>query len=244
MGNLLFSPVICSSPLLFLLLFSSEKQQKFSRKPFAIFGLLAENFFFFNCFSVSKSSKSHPTDSDVGVRKAESGVGRLRGFASKPSPPLALSVFRPLSRHRNQVGDRLAGKKNAGRMPYNAAVGGTINPHSRLTRKKRGRRLLVLLAPKVQEKKVCENCNLPETSRTFSVKFRKTFFPAFRWRKAAKATRPIPMPAAGRLKAASGDYPRVCKQTVPAAVAFSHPSASPPSEPSRDLPIGKGEVME
>ena len=125
-----------------------------------------------------------------------------------------------------------------------AANGGTTNPHSRLTRKKRGRRLLVLLAPKVQEKKVCENCNLPETSRTFSVKFRKTFFPAFRWRKAAKATRPIPMSASGRLKAASGDYPRVCKQTVPAAVAFSPPSASPPSEPSRDLPIGKGEVME
>ncbi|WP_308662937.1 hypothetical protein [uncultured Alistipes sp.] len=33
----------------------------------------------------------------------------------------------------------------------------------------------------------------------------KTFFPAFRWRKAAKATRPIPMAASGRLKAASGD---------------------------------------
>jgi len=62
----------------FSLLFGGEKQQqKFSRKPFAIFGLLAENFFFFLCFSVSKSSKSHPTDSDVGVRKAESGVGRL-----------------------------------------------------------------------------------------------------------------------------------------------------------------------
>ena len=26
---------------------------------------------------MAKSSKSHPTDSDVGVRKAESGVGRL-----------------------------------------------------------------------------------------------------------------------------------------------------------------------
>ena len=45
-----------------------------------------------NCFSVAKSSKSHPTDSDVGVRRTESGVGRLRGFASKPSPPLALSA--------------------------------------------------------------------------------------------------------------------------------------------------------
>ena len=30
-------------------------------------------------------------------------------------------------------------------------------------------------------------------------------FSAFRWRKAAKATRPIPMAASGRLKAASGD---------------------------------------
>jgi len=45
----------------FSLLFGGEKQQqKFSRKPFAIFGLLAENFFFFLCFSVAKSSKSHP----------------------------------------------------------------------------------------------------------------------------------------------------------------------------------------
>ena len=63
-------------------------------------------------------------------------------------------------------------------------------------------------------------------------------FSAFRWRKAAKATRPIPMPASGRLKAASGDYSRVCKQTVPAAVAFSLPSAFPPSEPSRESPCG------
>ena len=64
------------------------------------------------------------------------------------------------------------------------------------------------------------------------------FFSAFRWRKAAKATRPIPMSASGRLKAASGDYSRVCKQTVPAAVAFSLPSAFPPSEPSRESPCG------
>ena len=62
---------------------------------------------------MAKSSKSHPTDSDAGVRKAESGVGRLRGFASKPSPPLSLSAFRPLLRHRNQVGNRLAGKNKA-----------------------------------------------------------------------------------------------------------------------------------
>ena len=60
---------------------------------------------FFLCFSVSKSSKSHPTDSDVGVRTSESGVGRLRGFASKPSPPLSLSALRPLFRHRSQVGE-------------------------------------------------------------------------------------------------------------------------------------------
>ena len=42
------------------------------------------------------------------------------------------------------------------------------------------------------------------------------------------------MAVAGRLKAASGDYSRVCKQTVPAALAFSLPSAFPPSEPSRE----------
>ncbi len=32
------------------------------------------------------------------------------------------------------------------------------------------------------------------------------FLTAFQWRKAAKATRPIPLSASGRLKAASGDY--------------------------------------
>ena len=84
---------------------------------------------------------------------------------------------------------------------------------------------------KYKKKKVCGNCDFPEPSQTFSVKFRKTFFPAFRWRKAAKnlskpfygfrknsflfpafrcrkaakATRPIPMSASGSLKAASGD---------------------------------------
>ena len=36
-----------------------------------------ETLFHFLCFSVAKSSKSHTTDSDVGVRKAESDVGRL-----------------------------------------------------------------------------------------------------------------------------------------------------------------------
>ena len=46
------------------------------------------------------------------------------------------------------------------------------------------------------------------------------------------------MPASGRLKAASGDYSRVCKQTVPAALAFSPPAALSPSEPSRDPPCG------
>ncbi len=67
---------------------------------------------------MAKSSKSHPTDSDGGGRKAESGVGRLRGFASKPSPPLSLSVLRPLFRHRNQVGTRLAGKECRSALPY------------------------------------------------------------------------------------------------------------------------------
>ena len=66
-------------------------------------------------------------------------------------------------------------------------------------------------------------------------------FSAFRWRKAAKATRPIPMSASESLKATSGDYPRVCKQTVPAAGAFSPPSALSPSEPSRGSPCGKKE---
>ena len=170
---------------------------------------------------MAKSSKSHPTDSDVGVRKAESGVGRLRGFASKPSPPLSLSALRPLFRHRNQVGNRLAGKNKAHvagtyllcrhRRHHQSALSFDAEKRGYDTRRvrhgvahrldlarpvqRRGsrnpaendvRRLLVLLAPKVHEK-------------TFS------FFSAFRWRKAAKATRPIPMSASERLKAASGD---------------------------------------
>ena len=57
----------------FPLLFGGEKQQKASRSPFTPFGKNS----FFPCFSMAKSSKSHTTDSDVGVRKAESGVGRL-----------------------------------------------------------------------------------------------------------------------------------------------------------------------
>ena len=78
----------------------------------------------------------------------------------------------------------------------------------------------------------------PRSPFLFSEKCQKTFFPAFRWRKAAKATRPIPPSASERLKAASGDYSRVCKQTVPAALAFSPPAALSPSEPSRDPPCG------
>ena len=220
---------------------------------------------------MAKSSKSHTTDSDVGVRKAESGVGRLRGFASKPSPPLTLSALRPLFRHRNQVGTRHAGKEevmdievrcqikycrrwrhNQSALSFDAEKEGA-GCGAPVTGWRIG---LILRAPcsaaartlprkttcggfwyfwpqKYKKKKVCGNCDFPEPSQTFSVKFRKTFFSAFRCRKAAKATRPIPMSASGRLKAASGDYSRVCKQTVPAAVAFSPPSAFSPSEPSR-----------
>ena len=124
-----------------LFLFLCFSVAKSSKKPLEVLLQLPEKLFFL-CFSVAKSSKSHPTDSDAGVRKADSGVGRLRGFASKPSPPLSLSALRPLSRHRNQVGTRLAGKECLGALPNrikNAANGGTINPPSRLTRKKRGR---------------------------------------------------------------------------------------------------------
>ncbi len=170
---------------------------------------------------MAKSSKSHPTDSDVGVRKAESGVGRLRGFASKPSPPLALSALRSLFRHRNQVGPRLAEKResNLRKNKQKRSVG--VNWYFTLCRRWRhnksalsfdaekegagcgasatGWRIgLILRAPcsaagrtlprrttyggfwyfwpqKYKKKKVCENCDLPETSQTFSVKFRKIF---------------------------------------------------------------------
>ncbi len=102
----LLAPKVHEKTFSFSLLFSGEKQQK-PPKSFPLFRKVPKNFF--PCFSVAKSSKSHPTDSDTGVRKAVSGVGRLRGFASKPSPPLSLSALRPLFRHRNQVGTRHAG---------------------------------------------------------------------------------------------------------------------------------------
>ena len=47
----------------------------------------------FPCFSVAKSSKSHPTDSDVDVRTPESGVGRL--FAGLQANRPRRSRFQP-----------------------------------------------------------------------------------------------------------------------------------------------------
>ena len=224
---------------------------------------------------MAKSSKSHPTDSDGGVRTPESGVGRL--FAGLQANRPRRSRFQPSARfsaigtksgiamrekrrrsaslfvlccrrwrHHQSALSFDAEKEGAGcgasatgwriglilRAPCSAAV-------RAIPRKTTCGGFWYFWPQKYKKKKVCENCNLSETSRTFSVKFRKTFFPAFRWRKAAKATRPIPMSASERLKAASGDYSRVCKQTVPAAVAFSFPSALSPSEPSRGSPGGK-----
>ena len=177
---------------------------------------------------MAKSSKSHPTDSAVGVRTSESGIGRLRGFASKPSPPLALSALRPLFRHRNQVGDHLAEKEEVkvryrGALPY-------INNQCRRWRHNKsalsfdaekegagcgasaaGWRIgLILRAPcsaadraiprktscggfwyfwpqKYMKEKSLWELRLPGTLANFQLKFRKTFFSAFRWRKATKS---------------------------------------------------------
>ena len=52
--------------------------------------------FYFNCFSMAKSSKSHPTDSDGGVRTPESGVGRL--FAGLQANRPRRSRFQPFVR--------------------------------------------------------------------------------------------------------------------------------------------------
>ena len=80
--------------------------------------------FHFCCFSVAKSSKSHPTDSDVGGRTSESGVGRLfAGLQANCPRRCRFQPFRPLFRHRNQVGNRLAEKEEVkvryrGALPY------------------------------------------------------------------------------------------------------------------------------
>ena len=66
---------------------------KSSKKPLETLLRLSEKLFSFPCFSVAKSSKSHTTDSDVGVRKAESGVGRL--FAGLQANRPRRSRFQP-----------------------------------------------------------------------------------------------------------------------------------------------------
>ena len=84
----------------FPLLFGGEKQQKASRSPFTPFGKNS----FFPCFSMAKSSKSHPTDSDVGVRRTESGVGRL--FAGLQANRPRRCRFQP-SVHSFAIGTKL-----------------------------------------------------------------------------------------------------------------------------------------
>ena len=207
---------------------------------------------------MAKSSKSHPTDSDGGVRTPESGVGRL--FAGLQANRPRRSRFQSSVRFSaigTKSGIALRGKKkhtlpkriyfyhilcrqrrhNKSALSFDAEKEGASCGASAT-----GWRIgLILRAPcsaaaralprkttcggfwyfwpqKYKKKKVCENCDLPETLQTFSVKFSKTLFSAFRWRKAAKATRPIPLSASGRLKAASGDYaglqanrPRRCR---------------------------------
>ena len=109
---------------------------------------------------MEKSSKSHLTDSDVDVRTPESGVGRLRGFASKPSPPLSLSALRPLFRHRNQAEpsrESPCGVKNKAHvaetyLSLSYPLPPTAAPPIRTLTENDVRRLLVLLAPKVHEK--------------------------------------------------------------------------------------------
>ena len=107
---------------------------------------------------MAKSSKSHPTDSDGGVRTPESGVGRL--FAGLQANRPRRCRFQPSVRffaigtksgialrkkERRTAGwrfqEKLVDTGFRGALPYinNAAYGGTINPHSLLTRKKRGR---------------------------------------------------------------------------------------------------------
>ena len=206
---------------------------------------------------MAKSSKSHPTDSAVGDRRTESGVGRLfaglqanrpRRWRFQPSvrfPAIGTKSGIALrEKERRTAGwrfqEKLVDTGFRGALPYIKQCRLWRHNKSALSfdAEKEGagcgapvtgwRIGLILRAPcsaaprtlprettcggfwyfwpqKYKKKKVCENCNLPETSRSFSVKFRKTFFSAFRWRKAAKATRPIPMSASERQKAASGD---------------------------------------
>ena len=245
---------------------------KSSKKPLDVLFRLPEKTSektFFPAFRWRKAAKATRPIPMAASGRLKAASGDYSRVCKQPVPAaLAFSPPSAFPPSEPSRGSPCGKKECRGALPYrkNAANGGTTNPHSRLTWKKRGRaaarpsrggaKAPILRAPcsaaaralprrttcggfwyfwpqKYKKKKVCENCDLPEPSQTFSVKFRKTFFSAFRWRKAAKATRPIPMAASGRLKAASGDYSRVCKQTVPAAVAFSPPSTLSPSEPSR-----------
>ena len=101
---------------------------------------------------MAKSSKSHPTDADAGVRTPESGVGRL--FAGLQANRPRRWRFQPPVRFLaigTKSGITIQGKKtdlrkireNTPPKSYLiisiAASGGTIIPHSRSTRKKRVR---------------------------------------------------------------------------------------------------------
>ena len=197
---------------------------------------------------MAKSSKSHPTDSDAGVRTSESGVGRLRGFASKPSPPLSLSALRPLFRHRNQVGPRHAGKSARVHryLFYTAAAGGTINPHSRSTRKKRVRAAARpprggAKAPILRARCSAADRTLPRRTTCgdfwyfWLQKYMKKLFLFSLLFGGEKQQKPPDRfrcrhPDVRKRRRATA---RVCKQTVSAAHAFSLPATFPPSEPNR-----------
>ena len=114
-----------------LLLFAIEKQRKkvflnFTLKVREASGRSQFSQTFFSCTFGAKSTKSLRTSFSAGVREPRRCTGRARsGLCATPwrtrrsSPPL----------FPRQTRVRIRG----------AAVGGTINPHSRLTRKKRVR---------------------------------------------------------------------------------------------------------
>ncbi len=156
-------------------------------------------------------------------------------------PPAAAPRFRTLVRRGKRECDARRGSHGVAHRPRSCAP--RAAPRGVSSRGERRAEAFGTFGPKSTKKKEVVSTSSFRNSLRFSEKRQKDFFffPAFRWRKAAKATRPIPMPASGRLKAASGDCSRVCKQTVPAAHAFSRPSASPPSEPNRGLALRRKE---
>ena len=185
--------------------------------------------FFFSAFRWRKAAKATRPIPLSASERLKAASGDCAGLQANRPRRCRFQPFRPLFRHRNQVGNRLAEKRktDSRKSRWKLAVG--VNWYVTLCRPWRhnksalsfdaekegagcgssatGWRIgLILRAPcSAAPRAIPRKTTCGGFWYFWPQKYIKNFFSAFRWRKAAKATRPIPMPASERLKAASGD---------------------------------------